>query len=56
MDICLMCVCALLQQKNTTMENRVRILTSLISSQLLLGLSASAEIDDLEASMCQCLR
>ena len=46
-------VCALLQQKNTTVENRVRSLTSLISSQL--GLSASAEIDDLEASMCQCL-
>ena len=37
-------VCALFQQKNTTVENRVRSLTSIISSQL--GLSASAEIDD----------
>ena len=37
-------VCALFQQKNTTAENRVRSLTTLISSQL--GLSASAEIDD----------
>ena len=45
--------CTLLQQKNTTVENRVRSLTSLISAQL--GLSAYAEIDDLEASMCQCL-
>ena len=45
--------CTLLQQKNTTVENRVRSLTSLTSSQL--GLSASAEIDDLEVSMCQCL-
>ena len=45
--------CTLLQHKNTRVENRVRSLTSLISSQL--GLSASAEIDDLEASMCQCL-
>ena len=42
-------VCALLQQKNTTVENRVRSLTSLISSQL--GISAFAKIDDLEASM-----
>ena len=37
-------VCALFQQKNTTVENRVRSLTSLISLQL--GLSASAEIDN----------
>ena len=37
-------VCALFQQKNTTVENRVRSLASLLSSQL--GLSASVEIDD----------
>ena len=46
-------VCTLIQQENTTVGDRVRSLKSLISSQL--GLSASAEIDDLEASMRQCL-
>ena len=41
--------CALFQQKKITVENKMRSLTSLISSQL--GFSATAEIDDLEASI-----
>ena len=45
--------CTLFQQKNMTVENRVRSLTSLIIISSQLGLSASAEIDDLEASVCQ---
>ena len=42
-------VCALFQQKKMAVENKMRSLTSLISSQL--GFSATAEIDDLEASI-----
>ena len=41
--------CALFQQKKMTVENKMRSLTSLISSQL--GFSATAKIDDLEASI-----
>ena len=41
--------CTLFQQKKMTVENKMRSLTSLISSQL--GFSATAEIDDLDASI-----
>ena len=42
-------LCALFQQKKMTVENKVRSLTCLISSQL--RFSATAEIDDLETSI-----
>ena len=42
-------VCALLQQKKMTVEDKVRSLTSLILSQL--GFSSTAEIDDIDIYM-----